>query len=115
MKLDGQSLLPERKGETSTARSSIYSWHPTREREFAADKTYKLYADGKFVEYASSSHKEQEVAESKETTAARQALQKVLDRYATARPAELKATDGKGYQDNMGEQPKTRRARKKAA
>jgi arylsulfatase A len=113
--LDGHSLLPELKGDNTSARKAIYSWHPTREREFAADKTYKLYADGRFVEYASSSHKEQEVTESKETTSVREALQKVLDRYAAARPAELKAKDGKGYQDNNAQPEKKGRGRKKAA
>lgn len=115
-KLDGHSLLAELKGEPGTPRTSIYSWHPTREREFAAEKTLKLYADGRFVEYATDSHQEHDVtAMTAETTAAKARLQKVLDRYATARPAELKANDGKGYQSNIGEQPKDRRTRKKSA
>jgi arylsulfatase A len=115
IQLDGHSLLPELQGKSGTARTTMYSWHPTREREFAADKTYKLYADGRFVEYASDPHNEKMVDETKESAAAKATLQKVLDRYASARPAELKSKDGKGYQDNSGPAPGNRRARKKAA
>ncbi|HVJ87406.1 MAG TPA: sulfatase-like hydrolase/transferase [Caulifigura sp.] len=115
-KLDGHSLLAELKGEAGSPRTAIYSWHPTRAREFAAEKTLKLYADGRLVKYDGDPQKEEDiVTATPETDAARARLQKVLDRYAGARPAELKASDGKGYQDNMGEAPKNRRARKRAA
>ena len=43
VKLDGHSLMAEFRGESATARSAIYSWHPTREREFAADKSGAEY------------------------------------------------------------------------
>jgi len=111
--LDGHSLLSEFRGQSGAARSAIYSWHPTPGREFAADKTYKLYADGRFVEWASKSHEEPEAAETSESAAARAKLQKVLDRYKSARPADLKARDGKGYQDNSPDPPQYRPARKR--
>ncbi len=115
-RFDGHSLLAELKGEPGTPRQTMYSWHPSRAREFAATKSYKLYADGRFVEYASDPLAELELAApTPETEAARVRLQQVLDRYSTARPAELKAKDGKGYQDNAGFPPEPRRARKKAA
>jgi arylsulfatase A len=114
---DGHSLIPQlRREPQALSRRWIYSWHPTREREFAAGKTHKLYADGRFVEYASDPHREVDVQEVTESLAAvRKELQQALDRYASARPAELKAKDGKGYQDNMREAPPERRARRKAA
>jgi hypothetical protein len=67
------------------------------------------------VTYVADPHQEQPAPKGPEAAAAKASLQKVLDRYAAARPANLKAKDGKGYQDNMGEAPRNRRARKKAA
>jgi len=115
-RLDGHSLMAELLGQPGKPREWVYSWHPTAAREFAAEKSLKLYADGRLVDYERDSQQEHDVTEnSPKTTAARERLQKVLDRYSSARPAELKAKDGKGYQDNMGAPPMNRRARKKAA
>ncbi|QDT55179.1 Arylsulfatase [Caulifigura coniformis] len=115
-RLDGHSLLAMLQGQLGQPREWIYSWHPTASREFAAEKTLKLYADGRLVDYGRDPQQEHDITENTaETTAARERLQKVLSRFASARPAELKARDGKGYQDNMKAPPANRTSRKKAA
>ncbi len=48
LQLDGSSLRPALLGQSGT-RETIYSWHPTPKREFAASPTHKLYADGTLV------------------------------------------------------------------
>ncbi len=57
LKIDGQSFLPQLRGEQGTPRSAHYVWYnPTggaeAKFEFAHDANYKLYADGRFFNVA---------------------------------------------------------------
>ena len=95
---DGFSFLAHLRGQNDFARRWIYSWHPQRRREFAADARFKLYANGTLFDYAADpSEKEPLRAESPQAIAAEAQLQAALDRFQAARPAALKADDGRSY------------------
>jgi arylsulfatase A len=102
---DGFSLLSHLKGNGDFQRSWIYSWHPQRRREFAADQRFKLYANGELFSYASDPlEKEAVTPETAEDRVARTTLQAALNRFKDARPAALKAQDGRGYQNKTRNQ-----------
>ena len=53
--VDGQSFLPQIRGEKGTTRESIFMWYsrngvPDKAREFARNQRYKLYDDGKMFD-----------------------------------------------------------------
>jgi arylsulfatase A len=91
--IDGQSFLPQIKGEQGTPRESIYIWYsrsggPTG-AEFTRTQRYKLYPTGEFFDV------EQDVLEQRPLDVAalpadvsqiRAKLQAALDRYRDARP-----------------------------
>jgi len=95
---DGHSLLEQLRGGKGQPREWIYSWHPTRERELAADRRFKLYASGQMFDYAADPLETKPIVE----PPARAKLQAALDCFKNARPAALKAADGTGYQDQAG-------------
>jgi arylsulfatase A len=102
---DGFSLLPHLRGQANFQRSWIYSWHPLQRREFVADARFKLYANGTFVDYAADPlEKETLTSEAVEAKVARTTLQAALNRFKDARPATLKAQDGRGYQNKTRNQ-----------
>lgn len=110
---DGHSLLEQLRGRKGQPREWIYVWHPTREREFAADQRFKLYAGGQMFDYAADALETEPLKTAgAEAVAARAKLQAALDRFKDARPAALKASDGAGYQQNAGKKQKGGRAGK---
>jgi hypothetical protein len=57
LKIDGQSFLPQLRGEKGTPREAHYLWYNPNggskaKFEFAHDSDYKLYADGRFFNVA---------------------------------------------------------------
>ena len=55
LKIDGQSFLPQLKGETGTPRESIYMWYSRTgnvrsAKVFARNQRYKLYESGRFYD-----------------------------------------------------------------
>jgi arylsulfatase A len=95
---DGVSFLPQLRGEKGTPREWIYSWYSPRQkadltvREFAYDRSYKLYRTGQFFDLTADpgETKPLKVADLTGPAAlAAKKLQTALDRYKDARPAEL--------------------------
>ena len=120
LKLDGRSFLPQLCGEKGDPRKWIYSWYSPRQlpnasmaiREFAFDHRYKLYRNGDFydlVEDPQEEHPLRVALLEGPAAAAAKRLQATLDRYATARPAELDrrfeaAVQGRNKQKKASEQ-----------
>lgn len=95
---DGVSFLPQLRGETGRPRDWLYAWYSPRQnqdltvREFAFDHHHKLYRDGRFFDLQTDPDEQRPLAVSSLTGSSAMAaarLQKVLDQYQTARPAEL--------------------------
>lgn len=105
--IDGVSFLPQLRGEVGSPRQAIYCWYarnggPTADREFAADKRYKLYRTGELFDLSADVLEKSPLMEADltpEARAARDALAKVLDRYKSARPAAIGKQAGKGNAD----------------
>lgn len=112
-KLDGQSFLPQLRGETGTPRSWIYSWYSPRGeqlREFAFNHHYKLYRSGEFFDLAADPAEKKPLTVSSLTgPAAKNAtlLQAALDQYKEARPDNLPRP--------LAEAAKTRKGKKNKA
>jgi arylsulfatase A len=93
--LDGQSFLPQLRGEPGRPRQWIYSWYSPRGeplREFAFDQRYKLYRGGRFFDWSADPEEQHPLEVARLTGEAAQAarkLQAVLDQYRDARPAHL--------------------------
>lgn len=93
--IDGVSFLPQLRGEPGSPRDSLYLWYSPRQRpdlsvkEFAFDRTHKLYRDGRLFDLAADPLEEGEPLAPQVAPGARGKLQAVLDRYADARPGEL--------------------------
>jgi arylsulfatase A len=95
LKIDGRSFLPQLMGTKDHPRDWIYCWYSRsgnaeKAKEFARNQRYKLYRSGEFYDV------QNDVLEKKSLTAvdmdnnARQAramLQRALDQYSNARPA----------------------------
>jgi arylsulfatase A len=95
-KSDGQSFLPQLKGERGKPREWIYCWyspHGDPLREMAFDHRYKLYRGGEFFDLTVDPLEQRppmKVASlSGEAAAAAKKLQTALDEYKNARPANL--------------------------
>lgn len=95
---DGVSFLPQLKGEQGNPRPWLYTWYSPRQRpdltvrEFAFNHHYKLYRDGRFFDLQSDPFEEKPLKLSALTAPASTAasdLQKVLNQFKNARPAEL--------------------------
>ena len=96
--LDGVSFLPQLRGETGTPREWLYTWYSPRQqadltvRECAFDHSFKLYRDGTFFDLQAAPFDQQKLSIASLPEPAAQAaakLQRVLDQFANARPAEL--------------------------
>lgn len=97
--LDGISFAPQLRGEVGTPRQWLYSWYSPRQktdlqvREWAFDHRYKLYRDGSFFDLQQDPFEQHQVdlnsAGHPKPIEAAAKLQRVLDRFLTARPAEL--------------------------
>jgi arylsulfatase A len=95
---DGVSFLPQLRGDTGRPRDWLYTWYSPRQnqnltvREYAFDHHYKLYRDGRFFDLQSDPNEQQPLdvrsLEGPRATAAAK-LQKALDQFQNARPAEL--------------------------
>ena len=126
--VDGVSFLPQLRGEKGTPREWLYTWYSPRQkndlavRECAFDHQYKLYMNGSFFALSQDSDEQQpmKVSELKGDAAVAAAkLQKALDEFKDARPAELdkaiaesgEGKPGKGNrkrkQQEQSQQPKS--------
>jgi arylsulfatase A len=96
--VDGVSFLPQLRGETGTPREWLYTWYSPRQqadltvRECVFNHDYKLYRTGEFFDLARDPFEAKALpagALTAEQSAARAKLQKALDQFKDARPAEL--------------------------
>jgi arylsulfatase A-like enzyme len=96
VKLDGQSFLPQLRGEHAKGRDFVYCWHDPRPgwdkaeftlQIFARDQTWKLYSDGRLFNVAADQlekkpiHTPEDTSESKP---ARAKLEAALRKYGTS-------------------------------
>jgi arylsulfatase A len=93
LKLDGRSFWPQLQGEKGQPREWFYCWFsadggPRLLLEFAANKTHKLYRDGRWFNYVDDPLEKKPLERPTEGAAATDyaMLQGVLDRYKDARP-----------------------------
>jgi arylsulfatase A len=95
--LDGRSFLPQVRGGKGDPRGWVYCWFsrgggPKAQHEFALDRRFKLYANGRFYEWSADLAEERPLAEadlSPDAAAARAKLAGALAKYAAARPARI--------------------------
>lgn len=95
---DGVSFYPQLMGQKGRPREALYAWYasdggPEAKWEFAMSTRYKLYRDGRFFDLGADPWEQQalKVATlSGEAAIAAKTLQAELDRYADARPPELR-------------------------
>lgn len=94
---DGRSFLPLLRGQPGTPREWIYSWYSMKGdekfEESAFDKTFKLYADGRFYDMDADPLEQAPLdaaALDAAATAAKAKLQKALDQFTDARPEGLR-------------------------
>ncbi len=98
--LDGRSFLPQLRGRQGTPRDWIYSWYSPRQgnnrtvHEFAFDRNYKLYRNGKFFDLAADAEERKPLQTGElqgGAAAAAVKLQGALDQFKNVRPARLEA------------------------
>lgn len=96
--VDGVSFLPQLRGEKGAPREWLYCWYSPRQarnltvREFASNHDHKLYRTGQFYDLAADPFEEKPLdttAITRDQTAAKGKLQKVLDQFKDARPPQL--------------------------
>lgn len=93
--IDGRSFFPQLRGEPGRPRDWYYCWYGRNgvlEREFAANRAFKLYRDGSFFDLRTDlaeANPLRVTALTGERREAAQMLQGVLDQYQNARPAHL--------------------------
>jgi len=98
LKLDGRSFWPQLRGQRGQPREWLYAWYSPRQnndltvREFAFDQRYKLYRNGNFFDRQSDPAEAKplrvpELSGEAATVAAK--LQRALDQFNDARPAEI--------------------------
>jgi arylsulfatase A len=93
LRLDGQSFLPQLKGQTGTPREAIYMWYsrsgnPEAAQVFARNQRYKLYRDGHFFDVAHDRLEKQPLddnALSEEARAIKAMLQTRIDQWEQVR------------------------------
>ncbi|WP_254510080.1 sulfatase-like hydrolase/transferase [Anatilimnocola floriformis] len=97
-KIDGVSFLSQLRGEKGSPREWLYHWYSPRQndnltvKEFAFDREYKLYRNGDLYDLKADPNEKQALAAADQSAAAKTAsakLQKALEQFAAARPAEL--------------------------
>jgi arylsulfatase A len=106
--VDGISFLPQLRGEKGSPRPWVYCWYARSggdkaDFEFAMNRRYKLYRDGRLFDVANDvleKHPLDPAKASAAEQAARQHLAAAFEKYKSARPAEIAAQG----------QPKVRRA-----
>ena len=92
--IDGVGFLPQLKGESGHPRDALYLWYSPRQKpdlavkEWAFDRTHKLYRDGRFYDLTKDPF-EAAPLDASAAPEARARLQTVLGRHADARPAGL--------------------------
>jgi len=96
LKIDGQSVLPQLRGQKGSPREWIYCWYSRsggpRSKEWARNQRYKLYRTGKFYDISKDVNEANPLGAeglSDQAAKARDMLQKALDKYETARTASL--------------------------
>jgi arylsulfatase A len=97
LNIDGQSFLPQLRGETGNPRQWIYCWFnqyggEIPKDEFARDERYRLDRDGTFTETSANGLKQRTIDVSsmnEKELVAHKKLQVALDKYKAARPAEV--------------------------
>lgn len=96
--IDGRSFLPQLNGEKGNPREWLYCWYSPRQKadftvkEFAFDHQYKLYRSGDLYHLESDPDEQKPLkaaAQQGEAAKAVVKLQKALDGFKDARPAEL--------------------------
>ncbi|MSR31698.1 MAG: arylsulfatase [Gemmataceae bacterium] len=102
LSLDGRSFLPQLKGEKGNPREWTYCWYsrnggPTGV-EFARNQRFKLYGDGKMFDLTKDELEKAPLnlaGLQGEAVGVKELLGKALEKYATARPKELKLKEEK--------------------
>jgi arylsulfatase A len=96
--VDGVSFLPQLRGEFGQPRRWVYSWFarsggPQADFEFAMDKRYKLYRDGRLFDVEADVEEQHPLdpAQSPAAQAAQKQLAAVFNRYQSARPKAIAA------------------------
>ncbi len=96
--IDGVSFLPQLRGEVGTPRQWLYTWYSPRQRtdltvkEYAFDQRFKLYRTGQFFDLShdpAEKHDLQSQQLDSDALQQKAKLQKVLEHFKDARPAEL--------------------------
>lgn len=99
--IDGISFLPQIKGQPGSPREAIFAWYvpknadAAKAKEWARDKRYKLYANGKFYNVEADPLEESPLTLSSlsaEAATAHEKLQNLLDQYKNARPESAKSS-----------------------
>ncbi len=105
LNVDGQSFMPQLRGESGHPRSWIYSWYSKKGyskdgrahvTEFTRNQRYKLYGSGEIYDLRNDELELKPLGTSEldeNARAARPMLQKALDKYKDARPLALKIHD----------------------
>lgn len=96
--IDGQSFLPQLKGEVGLPRDSIFMWYSRNggvkaARAFARNQRYKLYESGKFYDVPNDRLEKQPLDDGSLTDEQLQIkamLQARLDRFASVKPVNAK-------------------------
>ena len=93
---DGRSFLPQLKGQKGNPRDWIYCWYSRNggpnAKEWARNQRYKLYRTGRFYDVGNDVLEKRPLNDlTPEARQIRDMLQKALDRYKDARPAEMSA------------------------
>lgn len=107
LELDGQSFLPQLRGEQGTPRRWIYSWYArdggaVAKTEFAMNQQFKLYRGGEFFDLShdlDESRPLDAAAISGEAAAAHKLLLAALDQFRDARPKAF-ASQGESRRPN---------------
>ncbi|MDH4203443.1 MAG: sulfatase-like hydrolase/transferase [Phycisphaerae bacterium] len=95
--IDGRSFLPQLKGQNGNPREWIYCWFARKSgtpavEEWARNRRYKLYRTGEFYDISKDELEKSPLKDlSPEAQQVRVMLQKALDQYKDARPAEYSA------------------------
>lgn len=102
VKPDGQSFLPQLRGNKGTPREWIYSWYADNggakpDFEFTMNQRFKLYRNGNYYDWQNDLAEEHPLnpsALAPEASNAFTILSSALDRFKTVRPASIAAQGG---------------------
>jgi arylsulfatase A len=120
LKIDGRSFLPQVRGEKGEPREWLYAWYnpsggPKAQAEFAHDRKFKLYTDGRFYALDKDDLEKNPLSDDALDRAAKTAkakLQSALDQYAGPRPAAISKLGqpfgGEGPDGKKGERKRKR-------